>query len=73
MAFPLAALFFLVTARWCLQVAHAGRQVFDVMDFGAIADGETDDSKVIYRRGFLSSFVHASRNLYEQIDLCRLS
>ena len=52
MAFPLAALFFLVTARWCLQVAHAGRQVFDVMDFGAIADGETDDSKVIDRRGF---------------------
>jgi hypothetical protein len=29
--------------------------VFDVMDFGAIADGETDDSKVIDRR---SSIVH---------------
>ncbi|KAM0914998.1 hypothetical protein ACQ4PT_011148 [Festuca glaucescens] len=49
MAFPLAALFFLVAARWCQQVAHAGRQVFDVMDFGAIADGETDDSKAFVR------------------------
>lgn len=51
MAFPLVALFFMISARWCLEVAHAGRQVFDVMDFGAIADGETDDSKVIDCRG----------------------
>ncbi|VAI90728.1 unnamed protein product [Triticum turgidum subsp. durum] len=49
MAFPLVALFFMISARWCLEIAHAGRQVFDVMDFGAIADGETDDSKAFIR------------------------
>jgi galacturan 1,4-alpha-galacturonidase len=66
MAFPLAALFFLVTARWCLQVTHAGRQVFDVMDFGAIADGETDDSKVINRRGSIIDHLRHHRSFLSE-------
>lgn len=46
MELPLVAVLFLIMNRWCLELTYA-RPVFDVTDFGAVADGETDNSKVI--------------------------
>nr|ACN85299.1 polygalacturonase precursor [Oryza coarctata] len=37
---------FLIMTRWLWLQITCARQVFDVTDFGAVPDGETDNSKV---------------------------
>nr|ACN85327.1 polygalacturonase precursor [Oryza brachyantha] len=46
----LSAMNLLIMASWCWLQASCGRQVvFDVTDFGAVTDGETDNSKAFVR------------------------
>jgi hypothetical protein len=53
MSLHLAALLLLGMARWFPEVADAG-PVFNVADFGAVAGGHTDNSKVVFSDNFCS-------------------
>lgn len=48
----------IITSWWWLQATCTARQlVFDVRDFGAVADGQTDNSKVINRCNLVANLL----------------